>query len=960
MIVGRAILKTPWLITFFIIEITAFAIPDFQREIRPILAGHCFKCHGPDKKTREADLRLDIPTEEASFIKLVERINHKNPNDIMPPPSAKKPLSEAQKQLLNEWVQAGAKYTDHWAFITPKAVSLPKINQPEWARNEIDYFTLVHLEANGQAPTPKANRFKLIRRLSLDIIGLPPTPEEIGLFVEDTKPNAYERLVDRLLDRPEFGEHWALPWLDLARYADTNGYEKDRPRSIWPWRNWVINAINNDLPFDQFTVEQIAGDMLPKATQSQRIATGFHRNTMVNEEGGIDPLEFRFYAMVDRVNTTATTWLGLTLGCAQCHTHKFDPVPHRSYYEMMAFLNNSSEPELSLITPEQKAQQQSNESRIVTQLLKLPIDKAKYDTWIKTQKTNAVSWINIIPSKMKTSIGWLELLEDGSIFARGDTSKHDVYKFEFTNLPKNITSIRLEALPDERLPKGGPGRAYYEGPKGDFFLSEISLTSDGKPIEITSGSENYAKQWIGSSKPSAMAAADGDLQTGWSTSGREGKHSQAVWQLSEPLKTKTIKIKLDFSRHYSASLGRFRLSVTSQKIKPKAKELPGDIEKLLVQKEEDLDQKARNKLRLYYINTSKNTEVALAKIAKLQKKTPPSPTTLVMQERPEAHLRLTHRHHRGEFLSPREVVKPKVLPFLPPLEKDMPRNRLGFAYWLINPNNPLTSRVVVNRFWSALFGEGIVRTTDDFGYTGASPTHPELLDWLAIEFIRQGWSRKKILRLIVSSSTYRQNSQSSFRLSAEQIRDSVLKVSNLLNQKVGGQSVFPPQNKSIGEGIYGGGSWQTSSVADQYRRSLYTYRKRSMPFAMHNTFDAPSHETCIARREISNTPLQALTLLNDSFFLDASRTLGRWAAQQNNENTFIIDTLFQRCLTRRPSPMEQKAMLSFYKKTYGRFSNNKSEASKFAGASKGDVIKQASWTALARVILNTHEFITRN
>ena len=491
-------------------------------------------------------------------------------------------------------------------------------------------------------------------------------------------------------------------------------------------------------------------------------------------------------------------------------------------------------------------------------------------------------------------------------------------------------------------------------------MSEISLTSDGKPIEITSGSENYAKQWIGSSKPSAIAAADGDLQTGWSTSGREGKHSQAVWQLSEPLKTKTIKIKLDFSRHYSASLGRFRLSVTSQKIKPKAKELPGDIEKLLVQKEEDLDQKARNKLRLYYINTSKNTEVALAKIAKLQKKTPPSPTTLVMQERPEAHLRLTHRHHRGEFLSPREVVKPKVLPFLPPLEKDMPRNRLGFAYWLINPNNPLTSRVVVNRFWSALFGEGIVRTTDDFGYTGASPTHPELLDWLAIEFIRQGWSRKKILRLIVSSSTYRQNSQSSFRLSAEQIRDSVLKVSNLLNQKVGGQSVFPPQNKSIGEGIYGGGSWQTSSVADQYRRSLYTYRKRSMPFAMHNTFDAPSHETCIARREISNTPLQALTLLNDSFFLNASRTLGRWAAQQNNENTFIIDTLFQRCLTRRPSPMEQKAMLSFYKKTYGRFSTNKSEASKFAGASKGDVIKQASWTALARVILNTHEFITRN
>ncbi len=959
--IGRVILKRPWLLTaIFLIELTTFASPDFQRDIRPILAGHCFKCHGPDEKKRKANLRLDAPPKEDLLIKLVDRINHENLDEIMPPPSAKKPLSETQKQLLDAWIQAGAKYTKHWAFIPPKANSLPKVSQSDWPRNNLDYFILNRLEANGQTPDPEANRYELIRRLSLDIIGLPPTLEEIQEFVEDKKPNAYERLVDRLLDRPEYGEHWALPWLDLARYADTNGYEKDRPRSIWPWRNWVINAINDDLPFDQFTIEQIAGDMLPEATQRQRIATGFHRNTMVNEEGGIDPLEFRFYAMVDRVNTTATTWLGLTLGCAQCHTHKFDPVPHRSYYEMMAFLNNSSEPELSLFTPEQKQQKELAEKQIVKQLSGLSIDQSKYETWLNTKKNNAVSWHAITPTKMKSNIGWLKMLEDQSIFASGDTSKHDTYEFEFTELPENITALRLEALPDDRLPKGGPGRAYYEGPKGDFFLSEISMNSEGKSLEITSGSENYAKQWIGSGKPSAMAAVDGDLQTGWSASGREGQHSQAIWQLSKPLTKTSLNLKLDFSRHYSASLGRFRLSVTDQKTPLKAKELPADIETLLTKRNDMLNQADRNKLRLYYINTSQDTATAREKIKKLHKQLPSPPTTLVMQERPVSQLRLTHRHHRGEFLSPREIVQPKVLPFLPPLSKDMPRNRLGLAYWLVAPENPLTSRVVVNRLWAGLFGEGIVRTVDDFGYTGDAPTHPELLDWLAIEFIRQGWSQKKILRLIVKSSTYRQRSQRSYRLSAEQIRDSTLKVSNLLHQKIGGQSVFPPQNKSIGEGIYGGGGWKTSSGADQYRRSLYTYRKRSMPYAMHDTFDAPSHETCIANREISNTPLQALTLLNDNFFIEASRTLGKWAVQQPDENTSVINALFQRCLSRLPTSIEQKAMLNFYTKTYYRFESGQLDASAFAGSSKGDIKKHATWTALARVLLNTHEFITRN
>ncbi|SVC29846.1 uncharacterized protein METZ01_LOCUS282700, partial [marine metagenome] len=409
----------------------------------------------------------------------------------------------------------------------------------------------------------------------------------------------------------------------------------------------------------------------------------------------IDPLEFRFYAMVDRVNTTATTWLGLTLGCAQCHTHKFDPVPHRSYYEMMAFLDNTSELELPLLTPQQRRQQESIHQEINQKLSALPVNKAKYDSWLKTQRAKAVSWRTITPTKTKASIGWLQLQKDQSIFASGDTRKHDIYDLEFAELPEGITALRLEALPDERLPKGGPGRAYYEGPKGDFFLSELTLTADGQPVEIASGSVTYAKQWIGSGKPGAMAALDGDLQTGWSASGREGKPSHAVWQLAKPLTAKVLKLRMDFSRHYSASLGRFRFSVAKCSDPPQARDLPGRIEAHLARPEDALGQAGREALRRFYIETSKDLAEARKSIEALRQQLPKPATTLVMEERPAAHVRVTRRHHRGEFLSPRESVTSKVLPFLPPLGQDQPRNRLGFARWLVDKNNPLTARVVV-------------------------------------------------------------------------------------------------------------------------------------------------------------------------------------------------------------------------------------------------------------------------
>jgi len=953
-------IKRPWVFVLLATQLTVIAGADFQRDVRPILAGHCFKCHGPDEKTRKADLRLDIRPEESLFNRLTKRIDHDDSDEVMPPLSSKKPLSYEQKRVLKEWVRQGAGYAEHWAFIPPKAAPLPRVNQTSWPRIDLDYFTLAQMESEGRKPAPEADRYRLIRRLSLDLIGLPPSPEEVHAFVEDQHPDAYGRLVDRLLDRPEYGERWAQPWLDLARYADTNGYEKDRPRSIWPWRDWVINALNADMPFDQFTVEQIAGDMLPNSTQDQHVATGFHRNTMVNEEGGIDPLEFRFYAMVDRVNTTATTWLGLTLGCAQCHTHKFDPVPHRSYYEMMAFLDNTSELELPLLTPQQRRQQESIHQEINQKLSALPVNKAKYDSWLKTLRAKAVSWRTITPTKTKASIGWLQLQKDQSIFASGDTRKHDIYDLEFAELPEGITALRLEALPDERLPKGGPGRAYYEGPKGDFFLSELTLTADGQPVEIASGSVTYAKQWIGSGKPGAMAALDGDLQTGWSASGREGKPSHAVWQLAKPLSAKVLKLRMDFSRHYSASLGRFRFSVAKCSDPPQARDLPGRIEAHLARPEDALGQAGREALRRFYIETSKDLAEARKSIEALRQQLPKPATTLVMEERPAAHVRVTRRHHRGEFLSPRESVTSKVLPFLPPLGQDQPRNRLGFARWLVDKNNPLTARVVVNRFWATIFGEGIVRTTDDFGYTGAAPTDLKLLDWLAIEFMNSDWSQKKLLRLIVTSATYRKRSGASYRLSAEQIRDSVLSVSGLLNQKLGGSSVFPPQHKSTGEGIYGGGGWKTSTGAGRYRRSLYTYRKRSMPYAMHDTFDAPSHETCVANREISNTPLQALTLLNDQFFMEASQMLARELVVRKESETSLVKRLFERCLARQPDDLELQLSVKFYREQISRFENNELNAAKFGSKGEGNPNILAAWTILARAILNTHEFINRN
>lgn len=989
----------------------AEAAPDFNREVRPILSHYCFKCHGPDEKARKAKLRLDLREHAVGPAKsgdpaivpgdlakseLLHRINSTDEDEQMPPPSTKKQLSAAQKETLRRWIAAGASYDAHWAFVKPTLVTPPKLpNQQLAIANPIDAFVRARLASEDLAPAPETDRATLIRRVSFDLIGLPPTPEELDAFRNDPAPDAYEKVVDRLLASPAYGERWARKWLDLSRYADTNGYEKDRERNIWPWRDWVIRALNSDLPFDQFTIEQLAGDLLPNATPDQIVATGFHRNTMLNEEGGIDPLEFRFHAMTDRMRTTGRTWLGLTIECAQCHTHKFDPITHREYYQFFAFLNNADEPDFDLPDPAAAAQQRANEQRAAKLLAELPnawpleegtadgrpgevrrreaVEK-RFAEWLTRERARNITWTPLQPVAAKSNLPLLTVQRDGSVLASGDISKSDTYELTFRNAPRGVTAVRLEALPDERLPKHGPGLAYYEGPKGDFFMGEITLHADGAPVKFSQATESYAKNAMGGTPATAALAIDGDPQTGWSTSGREGEASEAVFQLAAPLSADELRFKMLFGRHYACSLGRFRISVTTDPRAAAAREIPEEIARLLAVPDTRLTAGERLKLREHFLLTAPELASATAEIKKLRKAAG-RPTSLVFRERPAENPRPTFIHNRGEFLEPKERVEPGVPAILNPLPPGVRHDRLALARWLVAPENPLTARVTVNRAWMAFFGRGIVKTVDDFGYQGESPSHPELLDWLALEFVRQGWSMKKLHRMIVTSATYRQSSRTTpavlardpenrllargprHRLEAEMIRDAALRIAGLLHEKIGGPSVRPPQPDGVTEVAYGGGKWNASTGPDRYRRSLYTFSKRTAPFALFTTFDAPSGDTCIAQRETSDTPLQALTTLNDVVFVEAAQAFGKMIAAQPGDDAARISALFRRAFSREPHDHERALAVRFLARQRERFSTKELDAVAVAG--KDAAAESAAWTALARALFNTDEALTK-
>ena len=1173
---------------------------DFSSEVRPILAGHCFKCHGQDEGARKAKLRLDVRenattnSAESDAIpivpgkpdqsELVRRICTTNEDDLMPPPGAKNPLTPADKEILKQWIAEGAVYKPHWAFIAPKQAPLPKVHDQSWPQNAIDYFVLARLEKEGLQPSPRADKFTLVRRVYLGLTGLPPTPEQVDEFVNDRSSHAYENLVDRLLASPHYGERWARRWLDLARYADTNGYEKDRPRSMWPWRDWVIDALNEDMPFDEFTVEQLAGDLLPNPTPAQIIATGFNRNSMLNEEGGIDPLEYRFYAMVDRVHVTSTTWLGMTMACAQCHTHKYDPIQHVEYYRFMACLDNTIEPVYKIVDPKitderEKVRQQigaleaalpekfpmeprvnwqtpgtaefSSTKGTVADLLsdgsfrvsganpdkdtyvinvtgaprrithvqieaipdgpdgqekvgradsgnfvlsrlemqvrtngtgkarsvKLDSVQADYsqdgfaaqnaidgkgnmgwavggreaklhhaifalaqplelpdsatvtlrlaqnygghhtllrfrvslgdalpddaeanarrcrlrdercEQWLEEQLSAAVHWEQLRPVSASSVAPILTIQDDNSVFCSGDFTKSDTYTVKFANLPKDVKAVRLEMMPDDRLPEGGPGSIYYEGAFGNFWLSTVRVKGDGSNLALTNASDSYAE-----GENNAAKTLDDDPQTGWSIKGGVGKTQNAVFQFSQGVTvTNELQLELVCEKYYAAGLGRFRVWVTTNE-NAHATTMDDQGISVLTRYGD------RDKLKALFASTDTNAVAdrdlliqqfalyspAFAKprgeIEKLRSSIPKYSSTLVMKERPVGQERKTFVHHRGEFLSTEAQVSPGVPAFLPPLPDDAPKNRLALAKWLVSGSNPLTGRVIMNREWEALFGRGIVGTLGDFGFQGDLPSHPELLDWLAVEFVKEGWSQKKMLKMMVMSATFQQASDVSsnllerdplnillsrgprFRLDAEMVRDSALVASGLLSEKIGGPSVFPPQPPGVSsEGAYGPLEWNTSEGPDRYRRGLYTFAKRTAPYAMAATFDGPSGEVCLAQRDRSDTPLQALTSLNDTVFMECARALGQMAIKAPGDDAARLDLIFRRCLVRPPTDEERTALLKFYQAQLSRFSGGDLNAAEILDAKPADNLnQQAAWTTVARVLLNLDEMINNS
>ncbi len=940
----------------------------YNRDVRSVLSKHCFSCHGPDSQSRQAGLRLDVD-EGTDWEEVIRRIDSTDPDMMMPPPEANKPIEASNRGLIHQWVDDGATYEQHWSFVPPVQRAVSGESHP------VDFFIDAKLAAAGRSRSAPADPMTLIRRVYLDLIGLPPTPDQADAFAADPSPQAYGEVVDSLLASPRYGERWARRWLDLARYSDTRGYEKDRDRSIWPYRDWVIRAINDDMPFDDFTVAQIAGDMLPDATPDQLVATGFHRNTMLNEEGGIDPLEFRYHAMTDRVATTGTTWLGLTTGCAQCHTHKYDPITHHDYFGMMAYMNNAEEPDYFLPVENAEAVYRENLKRSDQLFAELESHWPKSDSdgaalqkpdnqsmpapreleaalagWIAEQRSSMVHWTTLVPADATANTPYLAVEEDGVVMAGGDTSKHDIYTLEFAAPEFPVHAIRLEAIPDERLPGGGPGMTYYEGIKGDFFLTEFELsTADSQPIKISAAMEDFAKNQFGNSEVSAAMTIDGDIQTGWSVAQPGvGKPHVAIYRLESPIVAGTaFELTMHFGRHFSSSLGKFRISVSDDSSVEQALVQSAPLVAGLRGEDPATDAAVRNEFLMNAPELS-----AITKQIRHLREPPRGEMTLVMRERPADHPRETFLHHRGEYTQPTEVVPPRLPDAIMIDGTEMPSDRLEFARWLVSRENPLTARVVANRQWAAFFGTGIVSTLDDFGMQGEPPSHPKLLDHLAVEFMNNGWSMKSLHRAIVTSETYQQSSVvpatakhsgvdrllgrfPRTRLDAEVIRDASLAASGLLSDKMHGPPVRPPQPVTAVSANYSKSVWRASEGVDRYRRSIYTYQKRTAPFEMFLTFDAGSGEACLARRDVSNTPLQALTLMNDPMFVEIAEAYGERMASMPGDDRARIRNGFRLLLTRSPSETELAWVAGFHAKHH-------------------------EWAATARVMLCIDEAITKN
>lgn len=1004
---------------------SASSTVDFEKQIKPLFQAKCSSCHG--RELQEGGLRLDLKSRaleggdsgiaikagNSEKSELYHRISGTGDGDKMPPEGEGTPLTSEEIALVKLWIDQGAKWpqstseerlpgSDHWAFQPIKNVTPPPVKNESWVRNGIDHFILRQLEPEKVTPSPEAERSTLIRRVYLDITGLPPSVEAWERWNQDTNPDWYEALVDQLLASPHYGERWGRHWLDLARYADSDGFEKDSKRPhAWRWRTWVINALNADMPFDQFSREQLAGDLLPDPQTSQLVATGFHRNTLINREGGTDPEEDRVKRTVDRTNTLGAIWLGITVECAQCHTHKYDPLTQREYYRLYAFFNSLTEPDIGAPLPEERAAFET--ANQVYLKAHRPLVKAVQDyeqtelpqalsKWESQQTEIKPVWNILEPrsvqSKQNTT---LTIQPDRSILASGENpGRAEIYTITFQTDLKNINGVRLELLTDPSLPKNGPGRS----PTGDFELT--MLTINATSLEDPQQSQKITLQKAQASAEMAGYKVDRVINNsphaGWSISPEQGKKQIATFETKEPFgfdkgTQLTITLQQSSTRKLYHNLGRFRLSLTSGE---KPLSLHGMTDLLAQTLKTPSDQRTEEQQQelLEYFSTidPKLNQLKAAELAH-RKQAPRNPAETTKAQVVD-HLkkpRPTRLLVRGDFLNPADEVFPSTPAFLPALESEKP-NRVDLANWLFDAENPLTARVTVNRIWSRYFGRGIVSTVNDFGTQGESPSHPELLDWLATQLQEQNWSLKHLHKLIVMSATYRQSShtrpelaerdpynewlshQNRLRVEAEIIRDQALSVSGLIKHKIGGRSVNPPQPEGVASlGYANSVKWPTSKGDDRYRRGLYTFFQRTVPYPMLMTFDSPDSNLSCTRRERSNTPLQALTIWNDPVFFECSQALGtRIVAETQDKTMSLSDRIhhaFQLCLARKPTIQEFKIIQELYEEQTALLKTNQSAVNELtqsqtipAGSTPEEV---AAWIIIGRVLMNLDEFVTR-
>ncbi|MFP6874283.1 MAG: PSD1 and planctomycete cytochrome C domain-containing protein [Verrucomicrobiales bacterium] len=1012
-----------WLFTACtaLIPATSFlsaAPPDFNREIRPILADNCLRCHGPDAKARKAKLRLDqqenatrdlggyraISPGKPNESELIARIFSDDPDEIMPPPESKKSLSAGQKEILHEWIASGADYREHWAFVRPRKPELPGFTSASRVKNSIDRFVLQRLQREGWKPAAEANRETLIRRASFSLTGLPPTLQEIDLFLADKSPKAYGSMVNRYLDSPAYGEHMARYWLDLARYADSNGYQYDTERQQWVWRDWVIDAYNRNKPFNEFTIEQLAGDLLPQATEHQRLATGFNRNHGITIEGGIIDEEYRTEYVMDRVVTTSQVWLALTMGCARCHDHKFDAISQKEFYQVFDFFNQVPERGANGFAPKQRLSSPlaaTRKAALEEELIQLrtalnnPVNLDEgLNKWARqVARQPQGGWQVLIPATMKSSGGTtLSKLADNSILAGGANPQKDIYEITAKTTAGKLTAVRLEALTHKTLPGGGPGRHS----NSNFVLSELELTaisiknpSQSQAVKFARATADYSQSGYEVAKAIDGAVANSN---GWAVDGpTRRKPATAMFIAASPfgyeggtLLRFRLRHEANFATH---GVGRTRLSVTTDApdlLQPQG--VPADIREIAAVAALRRTKSQANRLQTYFLTHHNPNMMLKERIAAIEKQQASSfPETMIMQDM--AQPRATHILHRGQYNEPGEKVSAGVPSIFPAMKKNQP-NRLGFAQWLVDPAHPLTARVAVNRYWQQLFGTGLVKTAEDFGVQGELPSHPGLLDWLALEFIRSGWDTKHMYRLILSSATYRQTSHVGadayrkdpenrllargprMRLDAEEIRDASLTSSGLLVQQLGGRSVYPYQPKGLWMELNNrpgySKEYSQGKGNDLYRRSLYTFWKRTVPSPMLKTFDAPAREFCTTRRSRTNTPLQALALLNGPQFVEAARHLGQRMLTEGGQTVNERITYgFRLVTTRKPGPSEIALLRSAYTENLKLYELDNPAALKLMQVGDSpyntslNVSKLAAMTRVARLLFNLNESITK-